>query len=87
MVLSTSTKGTCATAAPHSSGSELSTAPTSSPPAEPPAMLICPSVTVGGGIVQVTVMSMLWPSARYWKLKKLSGLVVQPRACIAPLSM
>ena len=52
-----------------------------------PAMLICPSVTVGGGIVQVTVMSMLWPSARYWKLKKLSGLVVQPRACIAPLSM
>ena len=50
-------------------------------------MLILASVTFGGGIVQVMVISMLWPSTMYWKLKKLSGLVVQPRACIAPLSM
>ena len=49
-----------------------------------PAMLILASVTFGGGIVQVTAMSMVWPSARYWKLKKVSGLVVQPLAWLAP---
>ena len=42
MVLSTSTNGTSATTAPHSSGSELTTAPISSPPAEPPLIAIRP---------------------------------------------
>src|SRR3546814_9769384 len=44
MVLSTSTKGTCATTAPHSSGLLLATAPINSPPAEPPEMLMRPAL-------------------------------------------
>src|SRR6476646_5498002 len=44
MVLSTSTKGTSATTAPHSSGSEFTTAPISSPPAEPPLISIRPAL-------------------------------------------
>ncbi len=44
MVLSTSTKGTCATTAPHKSGSELTMAPISSPPAEPPDVAIRPAL-------------------------------------------
>ena len=44
MVASTSTKGTCATTAPHRFGASFITAPISSPPAEPPEMLILPEV-------------------------------------------
>src|SRR3546814_19148428 len=42
IVLSTSTNGTSAITAPHRSGSELTTAPINSPPADRPAIAIRP---------------------------------------------
>jgi hypothetical protein len=44
MVFKTSTNGTSATTAPHSFGSVLTTAPISSPPAEPPWMAMLPAL-------------------------------------------
>ena len=62
MVASTSTKGTCATTAPQSSGSVLATTPISSPPAEPPSIAIRP------GAAKPAATSPRATSTKSWKV-------------------
>ena len=56
MVLSTSTNGTSAITAPHSSGSLLTTAPINSPPAERPAIAILPDGEAGVTPMQASLL-------------------------------